>query len=167
MEKTQRKPWFSKKPIFTNVHEIILRQFFNQMWKFDRQWFRDCFIPNSSTLLVYKFYHRHNGAGIFHPASFVYLGLLVYLESHSSSFPAIMTMEGKVHIFWEGHKILRNFPLDFDRHYIGQKGKISQNFVASSEYMNFNNTPGPRIMQIHLVRNSTTARFEQNPKIFT
>ena len=60
MEKTQRKPWFSKKPIFTNVHEIILRQFFNQMWKFDRQWFRDCFIPNSSTLLVYKFYHRHN-----------------------------------------------------------------------------------------------------------
>ena len=148
MEKTQRKPWFSKKPIFTDVHEIILRQFFNQMWKFDRQWFRDCFIPNSSTLLVYKFYHRHNvcfiknrtkyssntllsavaypwfstnfyetdvnGSGIFYPASFVYLGLLVYLESHSSSFPAIMTMEGKVHIFWEGHKILRNLPLTFD-----------------------------------------------------
>ena len=28
---------------------------------------------------------------------------------------------GKVHIFWEGHKILRNLPLNFDWHYIGQK----------------------------------------------
>lgn len=28
-------------------------------------------------------------------------------------------------------------------------------------------TPGPRLMRIHLVRNSTSARFEKNPKIFT
>ena len=27
----------------------------------------------------------------------------------------------KVHIFWEGHKILRNLHLTFDWHYIGQK----------------------------------------------
>ena len=27
----------------------------------------------------------------------------------------------KVHIFWEGYKILRNLPLTFDWHYIGQK----------------------------------------------
>ena len=27
----------------------------------------------------------------------------------------------KVHIFWEGHKILQNLPLTFDWHYIGQK----------------------------------------------
>ena len=27
----------------------------------------------------------------------------------------------KVHIFWEGHKILRNLPLTFDCNYIGQK----------------------------------------------
>ena len=27
----------------------------------------------------------------------------------------------KVHIFWEGHKILRNLHLTFDCHYIGQK----------------------------------------------
>ena len=26
----------------------------------------------------------------------------------------------KVHIFWEGHKILRNLPRKFDWHYIGQ-----------------------------------------------
>ena len=36
----------------------------------------------------------------------------------------------KVHIFWEGHKILRNFPLTFDR-----KGNISQFFVAFSELL--------------------------------
>jgi hypothetical protein len=28
-------------------------------------------------------------------------------------------------------------------------------------------TPGPRIMRIHLVQNSTSAKFEKNPKIFT
>ena len=37
----------------------------------------------------------------------------------------------KVHIFWEGHRILQNLHLTFDWHYIGQ------NFVAFSEYMNF------------------------------
>ena len=36
---------------------------------------------------------------------------------------------GKVHIFWEGHKILWNLPLTFD---YSSKGKISQNFVAHS-----------------------------------
>ena len=45
----------------------------------------------------------------------------------------------KVHIFWEGHKILRNLPLTFDCvcTAVKSKGKISQNFVAFSEYMNF------------------------------
>ena len=28
-------------------------------------------------------------------------------------------------------------------------------------------TPGPHIMRIHLVRNSTSARFEKNPQKFT
>ena len=31
------------------------------------------------------------------------------------------TNTSKVHIFWEGHKILRNLHLTFDWHYIGQK----------------------------------------------
>ena len=42
----------------------------------------------------------------------------------------------KVHIFWEGHKILRNLPLTFDYSTYSQ-GKVSQNFVASSEYREF------------------------------
>ena len=45
--------------------------------------------------------------------------------------------EGKVHIFWEGHKILRNLHLTFDWHH-KSKVKISPNFVAFSENMNFN-----------------------------
>ena len=45
----------------------------------------------------------------------------------------------KVHTFWEGHKILRNLFLTFDYSTtVKSKGKISQNFVAFSEYMNFN-----------------------------
>ena len=47
----------------------------------------------------------------------------------------------KVHIFWEGHKILRNLHLNFvySTNVSTDKSKmeISQNFVAFSEYMNF------------------------------
>ena len=42
----------------------------------------------------------------------------------------------KVYIFWEGHKILQNLPLTFDCMYYSER-KISQNFMAFSEYMNF------------------------------
>ena len=41
----------------------------------------------------------------------------------------------KVHIFWESHKILQNLHLTFEWH--KSKVKISKNFVAFSEYMNF------------------------------
>ena len=40
--------------------------------------------------------------------------------------------KNKVHIFWEGHKILRNLRRRF---VLCSNG---QNFVAFSEYMNFN-----------------------------
>ena len=43
----------------------------------------------------------------------------------------------KVHIFWEGHKILQNLHLLSYVVPVKSKLKISQNFVASSEYMNF------------------------------
>ena len=42
----------------------------------------------------------------------------------------------KVHIILEGHKMLRNLHRRFDWHY-KYTVKISQNFVAFSEYMNF------------------------------
>ena len=44
-------------------------------------------------------------------------------------------------IFWEGHKILRNLRLTFDCvlcTVVKSKENISKNFVAFSEYMNFN-----------------------------
>ena len=48
----------------------------------------------------------------------------------------------KVHIFWEGHEILRSLHLTFHWHYIGRsKVKTSQDFVAFSEYMNFKPQP--------------------------
>ena len=46
---------------------------------------------------------------------------------------------GKVHIFWEGHKFLRNFHRRFVLCSNSQIcGEILQNFVAFSEYLNFN-----------------------------
>ena len=44
---------------------------------------------------------------------------------------------GKVHIFWKGHKILRNLHLTLDWQKDKSKVEISQNFVSFSEYMNF------------------------------
>ena len=44
----------------------------------------------------------------------------------------------KVHIFWEGHKILRNLHLTFVLCSASRnKVKIPQNFVVFSEYVNF------------------------------
>ena len=44
----------------------------------------------------------------------------------------------KVHIFWEGHKICEIFTLLLSYVVpVKSKVKISQNFVAFSEYMNF------------------------------
>ena len=48
---------------------------------------------------------------------------------------------GKVHIFWDGHKILRNIHKLFDWQYLGQIiGEDFANFVAFWEYMNFKHT---------------------------
>ena len=55
---------------------------------------------------------------------------IIYILSHPTSSEILHTyrpmdpfkkMCYKVHIFCEGHKILRNFHLTFDRHCIGQK----------------------------------------------
>ena len=49
----------------------------------------------------------------------------------------------KVHIFWEGHKFLRNLHLTFLSYVVPVKSKveISQNFVAFSQHINFTNIP--------------------------
>ena len=44
----------------------------------------------------------------------------------------------KVRILWEGHKVLRNLHLVSTVHTDKRKVEIWQNFVAFSEYMNFN-----------------------------
>ena len=46
----------------------------------------------------------------------------------------------KVHIFWEGHKILRNLHLTFDLHYVHRtivRWRFRKFFLAFSECMNF------------------------------
>ena len=60
------------------------------------------------------------------------------LESIDVENESKPTLEkGKVHIFWEGHKILRNLHLLTACTVVKSKVKSSQNFVAFSEYMNF------------------------------
>ena len=45
----------------------------------------------------------------------------------------------KVHILWGGHKIWKTLPLSFDViNIVKTKWKSFSNFVASSQYMNFN-----------------------------
>ena len=46
---------------------------------------------------------------------------LFELHNRYAWFHVRMCSSIKVHIFWEGHKILRNLHFTFDWHYIGQK----------------------------------------------
>ena len=54
---------------------------------------------------------------------------------------------GKVHIFWEGHKILQNLHLTFVCMYCRQM----QNSVAFSEYLNFNYIRLGSVCQVQFV----------------
>ena len=55
------------------------------------------------------------------------------LSSGAVSYKYLTTgNRGKVYMFWEGHKILLSYVVP-----VKSKVKISQNFVAFSEYMNF------------------------------
>ena len=63
-----------------------------------------------------------------HVLSFrLYPNFIQLSNSNKNSFCSNYTQKyGKVHIFWEGHKILRNLHRRFDRYYIGIYG---QNFA--------------------------------------
>ena len=84
------------------------------------------------------------------------LRLKLWLEQTFAITDPILSSEwqyaGKIHIFWEGPKILRNLPLTnlTTVHTVKSKGKISQNFVAFSEHMNFKRKSGSTV-NIHWV----------------
>ena len=73
------------------------------------------------------------------PSILRYVVKFIYFEKATKFEEISLSFDVKVHIFWEGHKLLRNLHLTFDCMYCTckSKGKISQNFVAFSEYMNF------------------------------
>ena len=52
---------------------------------------------------------------------FLFFYCLFFKESKRSVCQNRLPKLNKVHIFWEGHKILLNLHLTFDWHYIGQK----------------------------------------------
>ena len=72
-------------------------------------------------------------------SSFQHCTILCWLIHHTNADWSDQCARAfKVHIFWEGHIILRNLHLTFDWHFIGQNyGEDFESFVAFSEYMNF------------------------------
>ena len=86
----------------------------------------------------------------------------------------------KVQVFWEGHKNLANLPLFFWQYLVtsNYKWKMSQNFVAFSEYRNFVSgsfvyTPGHAIKSVQskfsmisdIQNNKAITKWEATPKI--
>ena len=64
-----------------------------------------------------------------------------YVHSFSLEWENVLRNLDKVHIFWEGHKILRNLQISFVLCSASQsKLEISQNFVAFLEYINLSST---------------------------
>ena len=95
-----------------------------------------------------------NTANIHHFAIFVFfLNIVLTYDLLAKKFftlweNSFVTYRDKIHIFWEGHKILQNLHLTFVQYVVPVKSKveISQNFVAFSKYMNFKKIdplPGP------------------------
>ena len=70
-------------------------------------------------------------------AMFRVLGMYNFDENINHNGVKMILQDSKVHIFWEGHKILRNIHRRFDlNYYIGQiYGGDFAKFVAFSEYM--------------------------------
>jgi hypothetical protein len=62
---------------------------------------------------------------------------------------------------------IRGFFSDFGMYSLVHR-EFSKSFVSSPSFKVIKNfTPGPRLMRIHLVQNSTSAKFEKSPKIST
>ena len=67
------------------------------------------------------------------------MGNEIHARMHENSLPFLLfLLVFKVHIFWEGRKILRNLPLTFDYSTYSQtNGEDFTKFVVFSGYMNF------------------------------
>ena len=108
---------------------MVYRQFFPPQL-FWMAWFLNCINPIGAFFKSFSFF-RKVILKIYH-CNFEKISAKIWSSLHLC-FDVF-----KVHIFWEGRKILRNPPLTFDYSTYSQgKGKISQNFVAFSIYMNF------------------------------
>ena len=77
------------------------------------------------------------------------------VHKQTTSIRANQTYLVKVHIFWEGQKISKIFPLLLTVcTVVKSKGKTSQNFEAFSEYMNFRTA-----MSLLLINGTPSANF--------
>ena len=66
-----------------------------------------------------------------------------------------LTKVSKVHIFWEGHKIMRNLPLTFDYSTtVKSKGNISQNYKRPIFFTRFiSNGPTNLFYYVFIIQN--------------
>ena len=78
------------------------------------------FTTDSLYKLPYQTYARHGGTC-----------------GDSGDPPSFLLVVFKVQIFWEGHKKSSHYFWLYVLYVVKSKGKISQNFVALSEYVNF------------------------------
>ena len=67
-----------------------------------------------------------------------------------------LTIFGIVHLQWSIHTSLHNESKDFLMFHLYFYSQTKQNQI---------HTPGLRLMGIHLVRNSTSAKFQKNPNL--
>ena len=97
---------------------------------------------NSAMLLISHLYlhsYCHRFGVFMYSPSFFSVFLTILLKSWSY-IPNYSPHHGKVRIFWEGHNIWKNLPRKIWRYWVVSnfKWKIFSNFVAFSEYPNFN-----------------------------
>ena len=121
-----RNLFFINKKEFTIINFLLTFQVFESKLQFVARYF---------SLWILRTRHSWNVG--FEFQRFTKHWCLPIWQSEMACWPEGNYWNSKLHIFWEGHKILRNLHLTFS-HVVSVKSKveISQNFVAFSEYMN-------------------------------
>ena len=120
LDHKSKTPFQSKVQSELTIFKIPkIRGFFASAVRFLRCTFQSC---TKRSACVIEFAEGRVGCTYVISIGFSYLvsSLFTYTWLKCAAQKSCITAPRKVHIFWEGHKILRNLHLTFDWHYIGQ-----------------------------------------------
>ena len=102
---------------------LLLLLIRNDSFEWTQSWFCTYLhLQHQTQKFMLRFQIHLNWAHFLFPSKFLSITESKYFKKFAENFIiGKQSFDIKVHVFWEGHKILRNLHITFDWHYIGQK----------------------------------------------